>query len=160
MEHETGGGERGQWTPSFISLNGWVVWDRKMETMMDSATARKVVDCDVRPLRNRILDMHRTGMTGWPEKLKVQVEVNPRRKPHVIEMGRLLMWLKKINVTEYVKVEWVSPCSTAKIERTGDVITTLRTSTGWKIGEKILQGLVPGMSVSAERLKNDLEDMG
>ena len=23
MKHETGGGERGQWTPSFISLNGW-----------------------------------------------------------------------------------------------------------------------------------------
>ena len=38
MENETG--ERGQWTPSFISLNGWVDRDRKMETMMDSAIAR------------------------------------------------------------------------------------------------------------------------
>ena len=39
MEDETGGGERGHRTPSFISFNGWVGWDRKMETMMDSMTA-------------------------------------------------------------------------------------------------------------------------
>ena len=85
---------------------------QKMETMMDSVTARKLEDgiitslpthgravidqevtysdlservhhltimikialgCDERdvwPLRNRILDMHRTGMTGWPEKME------------------------------------------------------------------------------------------
>ena len=75
------------------------------------------------------------------------------------EMGKLLRWLKKMNVTEYVKVQWGPPCSTAKIESTGDVFATFRTSTGWKIDEKILQGLVPGISVSAERLKNDLEDI-
>ena len=27
------------------------------------------------PFRNKILDMHRTGMTGWPQILKVQVEM-------------------------------------------------------------------------------------
>ena len=34
MEHELGERERGHLTPSFITLNGWVDWDRKMETMM------------------------------------------------------------------------------------------------------------------------------
>ena len=44
----------------------------------------------------RILDMHRTGMLGWPEKLKVQVALmNPRKKPYVTEVGELLRWLKK-----------------------------------------------------------------
>ena len=69
---------------------------------------------DVWPVKNRILDMHRTGMLGWPEKLKVQVELNPRKKPYVTEMGKLLRWLKKMNVTEYVKAERRPPCSMAK----------------------------------------------
>ena len=113
----------------FISLNVWVDWDKKMETMMDSMAARKLSEgiitslpthrravtdeeatysdlsdrvhhteiwikvkpgCDARdvwPVRNRTLDMHRTAMLGWPEKLKVQVEMNPRKKP--TEMGKL-----------------------------------------------------------------------
>ena len=104
----------------FTKLNGWVDWDRKVETVMDTVDARKRIDsiissllahrravigeevthsdlservrrlkmmisiksgCDERdvwPIRNRILDMHRMVKTGWPEKLKVQVEVNPR----------------------------------------------------------------------------------
>ena len=48
--------------------------------------------------------MHRMCMLGWLEKLKVQVEMNPR-KPYGTEMGELLRWLKKMNVTEYVKAE-------------------------------------------------------
>ena len=37
MENETrGGGECGEKTPSFMLLNGWVDWDRKMVTIMDS----------------------------------------------------------------------------------------------------------------------------
>ena len=31
--------------------------------------------------------------------LKVQVEMNPRKKPYVTEMEKLLRWLKKMNVT-------------------------------------------------------------
>ena len=127
MEIEVGGCGRGKWTPSFISLNGWVDWDTKMETMMDSMAAGKLVEsiitslpthgravadeevtysdlsegvhhlkilirikpgCDERdvwPVRNGILDVHRTGMLGWPEKLKVQVDMNPRKKPCVTE---------------------------------------------------------------------------
>ena len=50
--------------------------------------------------------MHRTGMVGWPEQLKVQVEVNPRKKPCVAEMAKLLRWFKTVNVNEYIKVEW------------------------------------------------------
>ena len=137
MENEVGGHERGRWSPSLTSLNGWVDLDQKMETMMDSVAARKLVEgiimslpthrravideevtysdlservhqlkilirikpgCDERgvwPIRNRILEMHRTGMLGWPEKLKVQFEMNPRKKPKVTEMGKLLRWLKK-----------------------------------------------------------------
>ena len=138
MENETGERGRGQLTPSFITLKGWVDWDRKMETMMDSVGARKLVDgiitslpahrravideevtysdlsgrvhhlkimlriqsgCeerDVWPIRNRIMDMHRARMVGWPEKLKVQVVVNPRKKPYVTEMVKLLRWFKKM----------------------------------------------------------------
>ena len=43
--------------------------------------------------------MHRVEKTGWPEKLKVQVEVNPRKNPYVTEMGKQLRWLKKMSVT-------------------------------------------------------------
>ena len=43
MENDTGEKDKGQWSPSFITLNGWDV-DRKMETMMDSADARKLSD--------------------------------------------------------------------------------------------------------------------
>ena len=38
--------------------------------------------------------------------LKVQVETIPRKKPYVTEMGKLLRWFRKMNVTEYVKAEW------------------------------------------------------
>ena len=94
---------------------------------------------DVWPIRKRILDMHRVGKTGWPEKLKVQVEVNPRKEPYVTEMGKLLRWLKKMSVTEYIKVEWSPPCSIAKVGSRGDIVATFRTSTVWKIDEKVLQ---------------------
>ena len=187
MENDAAEKEEGQWSPPFITLNGWVDWDRQMETMMDSADAkqqlddifdslpahrRKVIDeeitysdlsekvhhmkimirikpgseeKDVWPIRNRILDMHCVGKTGWPEKLKVQVEVNPRKKPNVTETGKLLRWLKKMSVAEYIKVEWGPPCSIAKVGNNGDIVVTFRTSTGWKIDEKVLQTLVPGI---------------
>ena len=44
MENDAVEKERGQPTPSFIALNGWMDWDRKMETMMGSADARKLID--------------------------------------------------------------------------------------------------------------------
>ena len=97
---------------------------------------RAMSGCDARdvwPIRNRILDMRRTGMVGWLEKLKVQVEVNPRTKPHVTVMGKLLRRCKKMNVNEYINVEWRPPCSTAKIESNGDIVATFRTSAGWKL---------------------------
>ena len=58
---------------------------------------------------------------GWRGILEVQVEMNPRKKPYVIVMGKLLKWPKKMNVTEYMKAEWSPPCSIANIERTGDI---------------------------------------
>ena len=70
------------------------------------------------------------------KNFKVQVEVNPRKKPYVTEMGKLLRWLKKTSVTEYIKEEWRPPCSTAKVESDGDILATFRTSTGWKIDDK------------------------
>ena len=201
MVNDAGEKDKGQWSPPFITLNGWVDWEKKMETMMDSAYAKRLLDDvieslpthrravideeisysdlservhhlkimikikpgsderDVWPIRNRILDMHRVGKTGGPEKLKVQVEVNPRKKPYVKKMGKLLKWIKKMSVTEYIKVEWGPPCSIAKVGSSVDIVATFRTLTGWKIDEKVLQALVPGLSVSAEVLKNDLEDM-
>ena len=47
----------------------------------------------------------------------------------------------------------------SQMESTGEILATFRTSTRWKIDEKILQGLLPGMSVTAEELRNDLDDM-
>ena len=76
--------------------------------------------------------------------------MNPRKKPYVTEM---------MNVTEYIKVERGPPCSIAQVESSGDIVATFRTSTVWKIDEKVLQGLVSGISVSAEGLKHEKEDM-
>ena len=76
--------------------------------------------CDERNvwlIGNRILDMRRAGMLGWPEKLKVQVDMNPRKKPCVTGMGKLLRWLKKMNVMEYVKAERRSPCPIARMDK-------------------------------------------
>ena len=39
--------------------------------------------------------MNRTDMLGWPVKLQVQVDMNPRKKTYVTEMGKLLRWLKR-----------------------------------------------------------------
>ena len=146
------GEEKSQWTPAIIALNGCVDWDRKMQTMMGSADARRLLDSiiesllahrravideekitysdmnervhhlkvvirikagidegDVWPIGNKILDMHRVEKTGWPGKLKVQVEVNPRKKHNVTEMGQLLRWVMKMSVTEYrfFAVGWI-----------------------------------------------------
>ena len=49
--------------------------------------------------------------------------------------------------------------SIAKVQSNGNVVAMFGTSTGWKIDERVLQGPTPGISVSAEGLKNDLEDM-
>ena len=64
-----------------------------------------------------------------------------------------------MNVTEYIKADWGPPCSGSKNERTGEIFATFRTSTRWKSHEKILQGLIPGRSATAEGLKNDLDDL-
>ena len=48
----------------------------------------------------------------------------------------------------YIKVEWRPPWSTAKVESSGDMVATFRTSTGLKIDEKVLQTLVPRIPVS------------
>ena len=63
--------------------------------------------------------MHRLGKTGWHEKLKVQVAVNPRKRPYVTEMGKLLRWLRKMGVNEYIEVEWVLFCSIEKKKKQG-----------------------------------------
>ena len=46
-----------------------------------------------------------------------------------------------------------------KIESIGEIFATFRTSTEWKIDEKILQELMPGMSVTAEGLMNHFDDV-
>ena len=110
------------------------------------------------PIRNRILDVHRVGQTGWPEKFKVQVEVNPRKKPHVMEMGKLLRWLKKMGVHEQIKVECEPPSANSNIQSDASILATFRTSTGWKVNEMVLKRWMPKDAISAEGLKNDLEE--
>ena len=53
MDNEIGGSEKGQWSPSFITLNGWVDWDKKVETMMDSPNARKLLNDIIESLPTR-----------------------------------------------------------------------------------------------------------
>ena len=65
-------------------------------------------------------------------------------------MGKLLRWLKKM---EYIKMEWRPPC------RFREVVATFRTSTGWKIEENVVQKAIQGILVSAEGLKNDLDEL-
>ena len=36
--------EKSQWVLTFTTLNGWVDWDGKMETIVDSADARELLD--------------------------------------------------------------------------------------------------------------------
>ena len=62
-------------------------------------------------------------------------------------------------MSEYIKLERGPPCFTAKVESNGDTVATFTTSAGWTIDEKVLRKPIQGASVSAEGLKNDLEDM-
>ena len=55
---------------------------------------------DVWPIRNRILDMHRMGQAGWPDKLDFQLEVNPKKKPIVTEMGKFI----KVNEARFAQL--------------------------------------------------------
>ena len=43
MEHDATEKKRGHWSQCFLTLNGWVDWDRQMETVMDSADATKLL---------------------------------------------------------------------------------------------------------------------
>ena len=88
------------------------------------------------------------------------MEVNPRKKPNVMEMGKLPRWLKRMGVREQIMAEWGPPSSIAKIQRDGSILATFRTSTGWKIDEKALNRLAPEEAMSEEGSQNDLEDMG
>ena len=64
-----------------------------------------------------------------------------------------------MEVREQIKVEWEPPSSIAKIQGDGSILATFRTSTRWEIDEKVLKRLVPEGTISAEGLKNDLEEM-
>ena len=60
---------------------------------------------------------------------------------------------------EYIKMEWGPLCSVARVQGTVEVVATFRTSTVWKIDAKVLQKVIPGIAVSVEELKNELEDL-
>ena len=50
-------------------------------------------------------------------------------------------------------MEWSPPC------RLREVAATFKTSTGWKIEENVFQKAILGILVSAEGLKNDLDEL-
>ena len=77
------------------------------------------------------------------------MEVTPRKRPYVTEMVKLQRWLKKMGVNEQIKAEWGPPCSIAKNQSDGDILALFRTSTGWRIEEKVLQRRILGIEVSA-----------
>ena len=52
------------------------------------------------------------------------MEVNPRKKPYVMEVGKMLRWPKRMEVREQIKVEWVLPSSIAKIQSDGSILGT------------------------------------
>ena len=43
MDNDAAENEKGPWPPSFVTLDGWVDWGRKMEPMMDSADAKNLL---------------------------------------------------------------------------------------------------------------------
>ena len=46
-----------------------------------------------------------------------------------------------MGVDEQIKAEWEPHCSIAKVPSDGDILAMFRTSTGWKIEEKVLGGI-------------------
>ena len=80
-------------------IDEWVTFsdlgERVLHLKMVIKIKKETEERDVWPVRNRILEMHQTRQTGWPEKLKVQVEVIPKKKPYVTEMEKLFRWLKR-----------------------------------------------------------------
>ena len=83
--------------------------------------------------------------------------MNPKKKPYVTEMGKLLRWMKKMGMRGKVKEDWGPSCSI--VQSSEEVDAMFRTSTGSKTEEKVLQNLIPGTPVSAEGLKNDFGEM-
>ena len=51
-------------------------------------------ESDVWPFPSRILDMHRSKMLAWPDKMKVDIKIHPRRRPYVDTKEEILMFQK------------------------------------------------------------------
>lgn len=43
-------------------------------------------------------------MIGLPDELKVKVEIHPRKRPYVEEIGKIMEWFKRIGVGREDKV--------------------------------------------------------
>ena len=75
------------WEPSHIMLTGWVTWDRKLETTMDSALARRML--------TEILDglpTHRRALIGEESTLGDSSE----RVHHMKVMIKSSAWERRI----------------------------------------------------------------
>ena len=82
MENDATEKDKGQWSPSFITLNGWVGWDIKMETMMDSADAKRLLDDIIESLpthRRKVIDEEITysDLNERVHHLKIMIKIKP-----------------------------------------------------------------------------------
>ena len=85
MENDAAEKEKGQWSPPFITLNGWVDWDRKMETMTDSADAKQLLDNIFHSLpahRRKVIDGEITysDLKDRVSHLKIMIRIKPGEK--------------------------------------------------------------------------------
>ena len=65
---------------------------RHMNTMIRTGPGSAA--SDVGPFPNRILDMHRSKMLAWPDEMKVDIKIHPRRRPYVDTKEEILMFQK------------------------------------------------------------------
>ena len=102
-----------------IMLIGSVEWDTKLETMLDSAAARRMLaeTLDGLPTHRRaLIDEERTlsdvservhhmkimiriklgsAEAGGPDELMAKVVLHPRKRPHIDEWCKILRWFRK-----------------------------------------------------------------
>ena len=62
--------------PTFSDL-----WERVRHMKIMIRIGLGSAESDVWPLRNRILDMHRSMILAWPDELKVKVENSSQEAP-------------------------------------------------------------------------------
>ena len=77
-------------------------------------------------------------MFGWPDELKVKLDIHPKRRPKIDEMGKILRWFRKMGVWGEKKGLVESSLPVGKVGKWRSCCF-VRVAAGWTIDGKILQ---------------------